>query len=151
MLGVSQRGACYLILSGSSEYLRGLVTGQHSIEVMKAHGFTHYMRDDLNGRKFVPIPIFPFLDHADFVGLVSLYRRSALSDHDLARLYLNSGAVPGNVSNLLSNPNSQINNGRFHRNCWALEGQRNVATWFIPGQAHVSRLVCFRSLSCWRK
>jgi len=109
VLGASQRGACHWILSGSSEYLRGLVTGQHSIKDMHAQGFTHYMRDDLNGRKFVPTPIFPFLDHTDFVGLVSLYKQSGLTDDDLARLYLKSGAVPGNVINLLKSKNSQIN------------------------------------------
>jgi len=113
VVGASKNGVTHWVLCGSSHYLRGLITGQHNIKHMHEIGFTHYGRDNLNGRKFVPIPIFPFLDTDDFRSLVAHHRRvgslKELDNDELGKLYLKTCGIAGDVAALAINPEAAAN------------------------------------------
>lgn len=64
-IGASKTSVMHCVLSGSSHHLRGLIKGEPSLEFMHAEGFAHYAKYDLNGTKFVPVSIYPFLDVSD--------------------------------------------------------------------------------------
>jgi hypothetical protein len=109
VIGASSRGVTHWIMSGSSSHLRGLITGNAVIADMHSEGFVHYARDNINGRKFVPIPIFPFLDSADFTDLVARMTRGRAHAWSIANLYLRSGGRADAVRALLDDPNAVVN------------------------------------------
>ena len=95
--GDSSFGRILWVLSGSSSDLRRLATGKWAGD---ARTYPHYRGLDLNGTKFVPASIYPFLSADDFSGLVDfLLEHPGGAAHPLTlalwQLYLYTGGVPG--------------------------------------------------------
>lgn len=98
VLGGLPGNAIHAIISGSGSVLRALATGK--LEVEKKGRFTHYSGLDLNGTKFLPWSIWPFLNKEDFARLCdSLAARQGVTRMpDMRTLYLQSGGLPFDVA-----------------------------------------------------
>lgn len=101
-LGASKAGVLHWILSGSSAYLRQLVTARLDFP---SGDWPNYTKLDLNETKFVPVTIEPFVEPADFRSLVRQLVLDGVTPPDeaaLGELYLRTGGVPSFVAERLA-------------------------------------------------
>jgi hypothetical protein len=85
-IGDNTSGIFHWILSGSSTYLRKIITAK--LEDTK--GFPYYTNMDLNGTKFQFRSIFPFLDREDFLQYLKFIKSP---NKDIYNLYISTGGV----------------------------------------------------------
>lgn len=101
-LGASKAGVLHWVLSGSSAYLRQLVTAR--VEYPSKE-WPNYTKLDLNGTKFVPVTIEPFVEPQDFRSLVHRLVPEGVEppvEAALGELYLRTGGVPSFVAERLA-------------------------------------------------
>ena len=110
--GDSAHGRILWVLSGSSSDLRKLATSKWDGGASK---YVHYHGLDLNGTKFVPATITPFLSADDYTGLVEFLAvqqrgggHAVAPKQPLWQLYLQTGGLPGATrAALRGSPTSQ--------------------------------------------
>jgi hypothetical protein len=115
-LGNSSRQVMHWIICGSSEHIRMLVTGKLSPEFRSQFG--NFTGRDLNGTKFVPMQIFPFLQLEDFKKLYFFYNHRHGDNHlkeddvvsaNMCQLYVASCGMPGVIADAKSRIESVSN------------------------------------------
>ena len=91
-------GVMHWILSGSSKHLRMLVTGKLLKEEDRKI-YKNYSDRDLNGTKFVPLSIYPFIGASEFRSLVNFYYKDQqISEDRMCQIYFNTAGFPSLVA-----------------------------------------------------
>lgn len=98
MLGNGQCPSVSCVVIGSITWARRLVFGKAGQNVPKV--FTNYKGSDLNGTKYTPTRLHPFLEPTLFERVVRHVAGAGtlLQPSELLRLYLVSGGIPGRVA-----------------------------------------------------
>lgn len=91
-------GVMHWILSGSSKHLRMLITGK-LLRDEDRKVYKNYSDRDLNGTKFVPLSIYPFIGASEFRNLVKFYYRDQQISHDrMCQIYFSTAGFPSLVA-----------------------------------------------------